>query len=256
MSWTERRDPILLLAVALCASLLATIALVPQALWRTPLALLGGLWAPGYALLGAAYPRGGLSRLERHALAACAGLCLLPLLALLASETIGLTSMRTGMVALGATVAFSLVGWAREARTQPEVEPLTRSRLPSTRVTVALCTGALVLAAAVEATSTITARDAPGSLALHSADGPLDLALTQHETVVVFATARAGATPAEGELEVLWNGEARSSELLHLAAGQTRTIEITIHTDVRGSHDLVVRWRGLETDATFVVGGE
>lgn len=280
MKEPTRRDLPLLVAFLLSGALAATIVLLPAAAWRIPLALLGGIWAPGYALLCLAYPRGALSQLERHALAACAGLCLLPLLTLLSSESVGLTQARVALVAAAFTGVAALGALLRTRRlskappspsgagvglpspasapqspaSAPQAEPLVRTRLPSTRATLALCLGALLVAAGVEATSHVTARPAPPSLALTAAGGPLDLDLEPGEQVAVIVEARAGASAAMGELVVTWDGAPIANATMDLAARAAQTLEVPIPTDTRGDHALVVTWLGLQTHATFRVG--
>ncbi|HUR68508.1 MAG TPA: hypothetical protein VM370_04620 [Candidatus Thermoplasmatota archaeon] len=246
-----RQDPALLAALATSGALFLTLLLAPSAPWRIPLALLGGIWAPGYALLAVAYPRGRLVALERHALAAAAGLCLLPVLTLVASETVRLTSARVAGVGLVLTLALAAI--ALRKPTTP-TEPVVRGALPSTRVTVAMCALALLLAAVVEARSLSSATEEPASLAMTSdAGGPLELQVAQGAPAAVLVSPRAGARAVTDTLSVTWDGVALDARDVSLSPGEAASIVVPLPTDAVGAHALVATWAGRETHATFQV---
>ena len=236
-------------AVVASLALAATLWLAPAAPWRAPLALFGGVWAPGFALLAALYPPGRLTRLERHALAIAAGICLLPLLVLLTSETVGLRAAQLATLGSIFTGALALVA----RRHAPAPEPATRSAIPSTPVTLAICAIALVAAAGAVALGARDAPPVPASLALSGPDGPLALRPALGEDVRVLVEARAGDAPAAGTLLVRLDGTVVVERALSLAPHEAARVEVSVPTDARGPTQLVATWLDRETHATFHV---
>ena len=246
---TGRRDPLLLLAV-LCALVLALVdAFLPPFRGRMPVAVVGGVWAPGYALVALAWPRGRLVGLERHALAVAAGFLALPLVGLLAGETVGLS--RAPWLVLAVTGACAAAAW----RGSGGAEAAARSPVPSTRVTLGV-SGAALLASGLLLVPALAQDPVPASLAMGNADGgPFPLRLRVGDDARVLVEARAGTEPAAGDLVVRWNGQVLLQERMALAAGAGARVTVPLPTDAPGVHAFTATWAGRETHAQVDVEG-
>lgn len=238
--------------MAASGALLLTILLAPDAPWRMPLAVLGGVWAPGYALLAAFHPfdREGLTELERHALGFSLGLLAAPVVGLGVSLAGGFDAAGVAATLAGLTLASGAVGLLRAQGAAPWV--LTEP--PGTRATLAICAATLVVAAALWTASLPgAAREAPTSLGLVGPDGTaasLPLVVDVGAEAVFLVEARAGHRAASGTLTVTWGpaeggepvvllGEARA-----MAAGEGASWTVTVPTGQAGTFALRAQWDG------------
>lgn len=207
---------------------------------QVALAALGGLWAPGYAAVAVAYPRGRLVALERHALAFAAGILLLPVVGLLASELLGFRAAAIAGVLFALTSVLAATALRRRAHAP---EAAARSAMPGTRATLAIAGACLVASAAIVAWSW-RPEPVPSSLAIVSSDPP---------TLVFEATA--GARPVAGSLVVTWDGAPILSRDLALDAGATERILVPAPSDAEGAHTIEARWDGRVVRAHVAGGG-
>lgn len=253
MSSFSRLWPAVALAVAASVALLLTVLLAPEAPWRLPVAVLGGVWAPGYALLAAFHPfhREGMTELERHALGFAFGLLAAPVVGLGVSLAAGFDAARVAGALAGLTLAGGVVGLLR-ARGDA---PWTLSEPPGTRTTLAVCAATLVAASALWALPFPgTASGAPASLALVGRDGTtasLPLVVDVGAEGGFLVEARAGDRAASGTLVVTWapaeGGEALVLLLSEraLPAGQGASWPVAVPTAEPGTFALRARWSGV-----------
>lgn len=246
-----RRDPFLVLASGAALALLATVAVVPGAPWRLPLAVVGGLWAPGYAIVALVWRPGALTRLERHALAAGAGLLLAPVVALATSEMIGF-----GPVQVAAALAVVVLVGTLLARRIEAHEPPVASRMPSTRTTLAASGVALVFAAILVSTSFATA-PVLHALALTSTDGsPAPTRWEPGAPPTLRLVAMAGEESIGAPLIVTWDNATLLSRDVRLAPGESTPFDLALPGDAApGNHTLRATWAGREVHAFVVIGG-
>lgn len=246
----RRLDPGLVTALAASLALAATLFFVPDAPWRAPLAILAGVWAPGYAIVALAYRRGRLTALERHALAAGIGLVVLPLLGLAASALVGFRPTSLAGAALVVTLG---VGAAAAMRAPIAPEPIARSPAPSRRATAAIAIGALLVATAVLLPTLVARPSVPHSLALTDAAGmPLDLRHASGATIAIRIEATAGTEAISDTLRVTWGDATILERQLTLEAGTSELIDLAPTLDAR-ERVLNATWAGREVHATFAV---
>lgn len=246
-----RRDPFLLLASGAALALLVTVTLLPGAPWRMPLAVLGGLWAPGYALVALVWRPGALSKLERHALAAAAGLLLAPVVALATSEAVGFGPTQVASALALVTLAGTLL-----ARRDETAEPATASLVPSTRVTLGASGAALVFAAILVAPS-FAASSLPHSLALTAPDGgQATLRWTEGSPPTWRILASGGDEAVEAPLTIRWDNVTLFTRALRLGAGEAESFEVRPPADAApGNHTLAARWAGRDVHAYVHIQG-
>ena len=245
-------------ALAANGALLLTLLLAPEAPWRLPVAVLGGVWAPGYALLCAVHPfhREGMTELERHALGFASGLLAAPVVGLGVSLAGGFEAMPVA-AALGAlTFGGGAVGLLRA-----EGDPAwMRGEPPGTRATLAICAATLVAAAALWAVPTPgAAQEAPLGLALVGPDGTtasLPLSLEVDELGAARVDVAAGDRPAEGVLRVAWAPAEGGPEVallekaLSLPEGGRASAAVAVPTSEPGTYVLRATWEGAQTRET------
>lgn len=208
--------------------------------WSWGCVVLGSIWAPGYALLAAVYPRGRCVGLERHALATGLGLVLLPVLALVTSAVLGfhresLVLVLVVFVALGVLVA--LVHGRNVAS-----EDAGYSRVPSTRVTLALCGVTFLLAGIIHWWPDPTS-EVPAALWLEDHDGQalvLPATVARNTTLAVQVVLAAGHSPLEGTLWITWDGEGQASSI-RLDPREHHTSTFQIPTEALGLHAFSAR---------------
>lgn len=244
-----RRDPFLLLASGAAVALLATVALVPNALWRMPLAVFGGLWAPGYALVSLVWRHGALSRLERHALAAGAGLLLAPVVALATSELVGFGAVRVAGALAALTIVAAWLAPRVDAREPPAVSPV-----PSTRVTLAASVSSLALAGIILSTSFATTPELH-SLALTAPDGsPATLRWDAGAPPPLRLTAVGGDEPVEAPLLARWDDATVIERPVRVQAGGTAIVDFAPPADAAlGNHTFRATWAGRQVHAAVFV---
>jgi hypothetical protein len=225
-------------AVAAGLALAATLLLFPQAPWRLPLALAGGLWAPGDALACALWPRGRLSALERHALAVGLGLLLAPLAGLLASALAGFRPSTVGGTLAVLTCAAAAVALHRRGDAP---EAASWSSPPSRRATLATGGAALCVAALVAVPAWVPAEALPSSLAL---EGDIPRTVIRNATLEVALVARAGDAPVDAPLVVTWNGEVLWTRNVSLAPHAEARLPLPVAPDGAGAHVREAAWGG------------
>jgi hypothetical protein len=244
-----RRDATLAAAIGTSLALFVTLLLFPAAPWRAALGRVGGVWAPGYALVAAAYPRPRLARLERHALAGAGGLLMAPLVGLATSEIAGFRPTNVSAALLLTTVALATVGaWrGRDAA----AEKCARAAVPGTRATLMTCGLAIGLAAVVALPAWFAATSVPSSLALTDMAGNaiLPAQFAKDEPFALAIHLGAGTEPRAGRLIVAWDDDTLTPLTLHqedivLASGTTHTISVNVPTERPGDHLLRVLWEG------------
>ncbi|HLE98110.1 MAG TPA: DUF1616 domain-containing protein [Candidatus Thermoplasmatota archaeon] len=241
------------IAPAACAAaLLATVLVAPDAPWRVPLAVLGGVWAPGWGLVALVWPArdARLSALERHALAFGLGLVIAPVAALVVGT-------RPGALA-GAATLLAAVGLVRE-RGPPHARPIALgsdrahgpapaswSTPPSTRATLAIAVAALLAAAALWAAPLLAPDPTPGvALALTGPDGsaatlPRSAVVGEPVRVAVEVHARAAES---GRLVVVAGATTLFDEDVFAPA----RFELAVPTLEPGRMSLKAAWSGATT---------
>lgn len=232
--------------------LLSTLRLAPAAPWRVPLALVGGLWAPGYALLAAVHPVApeGLRGWERHALGFGIGLLAAPLVGLLASLLLTFDETTAGALLCAVTLAGAAVGLLRSG----PAPRFAHSPPPGTLPTLAICAAtSLVVAALWLAPVPGAGGDAPAALGLLGPDGTpssLPLRVERGADALALVEVAAGARAEDGLLRVTW-GRAEGGpeavlvdEALALRAGETARRELAMPTSEPGFFRLAVAWEG------------
>lgn len=255
----EGPDPLLVVAGAASLALAAATAHLPPFPGRLALAVLGGVWAPGYALVALIARRGRLAGLERHALASAAGLLLLPLAGLVASETIGFGAAQVASLLAGLTLLLALLAAYRGGTSEAAV----RAPLPDTRATLAIAGGALALAALVLAPSFLEPT-LPSAFAMTTpGGGEVPVRWQAGEAPTYTFQAMAGSAPVEGVLVVTWtpvpDGEVRTllEAPLALAAGEGAARDVAPPANETGTFRLAARWDGHEVRVlAHVLGGK
>jgi hypothetical protein len=219
-----------------------------------PLAL-AALLLPGHAIVAAVWPRGRLTGLERNALAFAAGLLVLPIAGLIASETMGFRILSVSLVLLIVTLAAGLVAWRRHRAGRREWA--ARSAVPSTKWTLAIVGGALLVSGGLTLAGPLAAPYvAPASLALTASDGSAALprTLERGANVSVVLEARAGDASSSAPLIVSWDDQPLFEAALDLGPQEARRIDVRLPTDDVGPHRFVATWGEREVHMLVQVG--
>ncbi|MEA3191187.1 MAG: hypothetical protein QOD77_1769 [Thermoplasmata archaeon] len=240
------------LAAAACAPLFLLFPLEPP--WSWAFVALGAVWAPGYALLDMAYPRGRCVGLERHALAAGLGLLLLPVLALATSATLGFHRWSLVLAIMVVVAVAAIVAAARKGRLG--AEPAGFAVAPSTRSTLALC-GATFLLAGVVAWWPQPGAELPAALWLEGPDGQalvLPAVVAVNATVPVTVLLASGDAALEGTLRLAWDGHGEATAI-RLAPHGRHAVAFVVPTDAPGLHafDARLEAAGMAREVHFVL---
>lgn len=222
-------------ATAVAAALLGTVLFVPGAPWRLPLAVAGGVWAPGYAVLSAVRPR-GLGGLERNALAAGLGLALVPVLGLAASLAGGFDAVAVAALVLAVVALGAGIGAARSRGCEPA--PLVHARLPGTAATLAIVSAALLGAGSLWSAPVDEAAPAPASLSVRDAPFLISAPTPVTLTLEGDATRRLVVTVDDA---VLLDGPAAPGEVVVMLPAPV------------GEHRFAAAWAGVEIHFRYEV---
>lgn len=244
------------LAFAGLAPLVLFLPLEPP--WSWPLVALGAIWAPGYALLDAIYPRGRCVALERHAMAAGLGLLLLPVFALAASALLGFQRASLVLTILAVVAAAATVAAIRKGNAGREAAGFATA--PSRRATAALCGAALLLAGIVTWWPQPD-RQVPAALWLEGPDGralALPAAVAPNSTVHVTVLLAAGDAALDGTIRLAWDDRGEATPV-RLAPQGRHAVVFVVPTDAVGVHAFSARLDapGITREVHFVlrVGG-
>lgn len=241
------RDAALATAAGASVALAATLLVAPWGPWLAPVGLLGGIWAPGYAILRVVYPRGRLSLLERNALAAAVGLLLLPVAVVSLSLARRFSPRTLGILLLAVTLAFCLLALLRYDRRgwDEDEEKPARAPLPDTRTTLLLSGVAIVAAMLLLAPTFLGAVPEPPALAVTMDGGaPLPLQAPVGEVIKARLVVMAGDAPAQGHLVATWGNVTLADMPIDLRPGDVLDLPLDLPVESRGAHVLQAHWDG------------